>query len=295
MKEKKIILMMMVLISMAFVAGCAGKTKASVTPFTIPGDLKGSVQADINGDGSAEEISFEKIADEYISQELILTIDGKDYDLTEGIYFFPEDDLKCFVIRKDDKDKSEYIYIQQTAENDYQSVTIYRYTGSEMQYVDEFDGAVDFRRYSDADNYEEISLTDPDDFLICYVEQVMSTLSVTERCRVGDDGRPLETDEYRYYISGANWDITSATDIPAGILKDEKAKEESQGTLAKGVKVTPFRTDGKTFIDLKAEGEDGIYRIYYKDDGGPIVVIDKSGSWESRGFMECFDGLMFAG
>ncbi len=40
---------------------------------------------------------------------------------------------------------------------------------------------------------------------------------------------------------------------------------------------------------------DGIYRIYYKDDGGPIVVIDKSGSWESRGFMECFDGLMFAG
>ena len=295
MKKNLITIMMMVFVSAVFITGCGGKAKEKVSPFTIPGDLKGTVQADMNGDGSAEEVGFEKIADEYISQELILTIDGKDYDLKEGIYFFPEDDLKCFMIRKDGKDKSGYLYIQQTAENDYQSVAVYKYTGSEMEYVDGFDGAVDFRRYKDADNYDEITLTDPEDFQICYVEQVMSTLSVTERCRVGDDGCPVEIGDYRYYISGGNWDITSRTAIPAGILKDEKATDETQGTLPGGVKVTPFRTDGKTFIDLKAEGEDGIYRIYYQDDDGPIVIKDKSGSQEPGGFMDCFDGLMFAG
>ena len=296
MKRNLIVIMVMMVFAFAvLVTGCAGKTGEKVTPFTIPAELKGTVQADINGDGSAEEIGFEKIADEYISQELILTIDGKDYDLTEGIYFFPDDDLKCFMIRNNGKDKPGYLYIQQTAENDYQSVTIYKYTGNEMEYVDGFDGAVDFRRYSDADNYEEISLTDPEDFQICYVEQVMSTMSVIEKCRMGDDGRPAETGDYRYYITGENWNITSKTAIPAGILKDEKAKDETQGTLAGGVKVTPFRTDGKSFIDLKADGEDGIYRIYYQDDDGPIVIIDKSGSQQPGGFMDCFDGLMFAG
>ena len=115
MKKNLITIMMMVFVSAVFITGCGGKAKEKVSPFTIPGDLKGTVQADMNGDGSAEEVGFEKIADEYISQELILTIDGKDYDLKEGIYFFPEDDLKCFMIRKDDKDKSEYIYIQRSS------------------------------------------------------------------------------------------------------------------------------------------------------------------------------------
>lgn len=289
----------MILLAAAFLStGCGNKksvSKDEVVPFTIPGDLKGAVKADLNGDGSEEEIAYEKIAGEYISEELILTIDGNKYDLTEGMYFFPEDELKCFGITKNDADKSRYLYIQQTAENDYRSVSIYRNTGDKMEYVKGFDGAVDFRVYSDGENYEEVSLTDPENFLICCVEHSLGTLSTTERCRVGDDGCPVPIEDYRYFITGQNRNIVTKNEIPVGYFENESTTKESPDTLPAGQKVIPLRSDGSTFVDVKAEGKDGIYRIYYKWEDSAMNIIDNSGSHAPVDFFESFDGLEFAG
>ena len=57
--KKSVCFITLILLAAAFLTtGCGNKKSASkdeVVPFTIPGDLKGAVKADLNGDGSENE------------------------------------------------------------------------------------------------------------------------------------------------------------------------------------------------------------------------------------------------
>lgn len=59
--------------------------------------------------------------------------------------------------------------------------------------------------------------------------------------------------------------------------------------------VTPFRTDGETFIDLKVEGDDyEVYRIYIGlNDDGRWCLTYTDGLYGSEILTTCFTGLYF--
>lgn len=267
-----------------------------VTYFTIPGTDKGIIYADLDDDGNDDEIQFDVYSDDYMVEDLMLTINGETFDLNEGIYFMSDCEMKCFWIRDDDEDNSQYLYIQQQAESDYNYVSMYWYSGDDLVYLDQLDGAVSFTAYDqEHDEYVEIILDDPNDFYVMRMEQVMGTDYYAERCYIDADGCPVCFEDQKYYVMEDEYHITVLTDIPCMYLESEESDGDGSTILEKGDKVKPYRTDGETYIDLEVDGLGGLFRIYYETGSNGAIIVDKTGDMSDQFIEDCFDGLIFAG
>ena len=270
-----------------------------VAYFNIPGPGKGTVKADLDGDGNDDEIGYvmEADADDILSY-LELTIDGETCELKEGIGdYFAGSGLNCFWFRDDDADNSQYLYVQYTTYSDYQFITIYKYAEGTLKYADDLDGMVMFSKRDENGEWVETAPEDPDSFYVRTIEQKMGTQSYYEKCKLGTNGHPESIDEYKYYNTGNTAYISTSKDITCEYYATEFAHyTEEDRVIPKGTMVIPYRTDGDTFIDLKVEGADGIYRILTEQNGDghwSLSIVD--GLEGSNELEDCFDGLTFAG
>ena len=280
-------------------SGAAGSeaAKGSVQMFEIPYAGSGYVDVDINGDGMAEPIPYKMTADQYDDVEYVeLTIDGTTYRIEEELYCFASYGLTCYWIKDEAGDGSDYLWINFTTDGDYQDTAMYWFNGKKFVFLDLMDGVPHFGKYDEHHQFIADTPADPYDFLVQRLEQKMGTLSVTTRCRIDADGCPVAIDDYMYYHTSTKAFITAAKMVPCKFRTDEYTDEEEASSIAEGEGVIPYGTDGRTFIDLKVEGSDGLYRIYVgNDNSGYWYLTYKDGLMGSDLLPDCFDGLVFAG
>ncbi|MCR5024113.1 MAG: hypothetical protein K6A90_07255 [Lachnospiraceae bacterium] len=288
------------MLGMMTISGCSGKKASNEVIYHNAagnaGEAENAEKADINGDGSEDTVEYRVNTDEYDAGEsLDVIINGKEHHLLDGYYFYPDAGLDCFWFMSD-ADKECYLYIQYVSDNDYRDVAVYRYKDDETEYIADLGGAVKFGVYDDKDEIREITFTDTKDFLVGKREQKFGTSFLTERCHIGENGCPEQTEKYLYYATGSDAEITADKDIPCMYLKDEKTEDGTPDMIEKGEKVIAYRTDGDTFIDLKVDGAEGLYRLYtVQDEEGNWMVTGSDGVGDKTLLTECFEGLLFAG
>ena len=270
--------------------------KGSVQMFEIEGAGSGSVEINIYGGAEPSVIPYKMTADQYDDVEYLeLTIDDTKYRIEEGLYCFASYGLKCYWIR-DDMYDSDYLYIQYTTDGDYQDTAMYWFNGDEFVFLDQMGGIPLFGKYDEHHKFVSDTPVDPYYFLVERSEQKLGTLFYTERCSIDVNGCPVCIDGYKYYHTGAKAFISAAKDVPCKFVEDEYADKEEPCSIAEGEKVIPYGTDGRTFIDLKVEGSDGLYRIYIDEDDTAYWYLSyKDGLMGSDLLIDCFDGLVFAG
>lgn len=267
-----------------------------VSGFKIADSGAGKVKADLDGDGTENEIKYRLDADsDGYAESLTLYIEDKAHELTEGICCYAEYGLDCYWFRNDERTYKRFLYIQYVAEGDYIDTAMYRYNGQEFIFLDMLDGEVAFSELTGDDEYEDICPTDPEDFLVKHTEEKLGTQSYTERCRMGSDGRPVPIEDYKYYMTYGEPYISATKMVPCMYMESEKSTHEIPNAVWEGNMVTPFRTDGETFIDLKVEGDTyGVYRIYIGlNDDGRWRLTYKEGLLGSDLLIGCFRGLEF--
>ena len=271
-------------------------SEGSVCMFEIPDAGSGTVKADIDGDDKPEEIRYKMTADQYDDVEYLeLKIGDKKYHIEEGLYCFASYGLKCYWIRDDFYD-SDYLWINYTTDGDYQDTAMYWLIDDEFVFLDQMDGIPLFGKYDEHHKFVSDTPAEPHDFLVSRMEQKLGTLFYTERCSIDVNGCPVCFDGYKYYHTGTKAYIFAAKDVPCKFLEDEYGEKEEPCTIAEGEGVIPYGTDGRTFIDLKVEGSDGLYRIYIdQDDVGYWYLTYKDGLMGSDLLTDCFEGMVFAG
>ena len=111
--------------------------------------------------------------------------------------------------------------------------------------------------------------------------EILGTRGATATYKLSEtDGKPEMTDKAYTFNYGHN--VKTAIPLEAELLPDMEKTEIPSGTS-----LTPYQTDGKSFVDLKTENG-GILRLYIEADNWPIMV---NGIPED----ECFEELLYAG
>ena len=256
----------------------------------------GECEADLDGDGNAETIGYKCTKDDYYYETLTLNFNGKDYELPNinEAYAFFLDGFDVFWLRPGGD--RQYVYAQYRTDSDYTSTAIYSFDGDKFEFVDFLDGSVYFWAPDEVGISVYFYPEDLNEFRICKTEYVLGTMSYTQKCRLGDDGLPEPVEEYRYYITSYEPYISAAKKIACYCLEDENVTEGQPGFINEGDMITPYRTDGKTYIDLKVKDAPGLYRILIKEDENGATELDYTEGMEgSTVITDCFDGLVFAG
>ena len=266
--------------------------------FYIPGPGTESCSADLDGDGKDETITYDMAVDENdMTTSFSLNINGRDYEMpNEGdLYYYAMRGLDCFWFRTNNEAKNHYLYMQYTSDSDYLMTAMYKFDGKSFTHLYDLNGAIAFWKMKEGAEYEYTYPTDPDDFFVESSQQILGTQFVTQRCKIGDDGMPEPIEEFMYYQTGAEPYISASKLIPCDLMADENATKGVANAIWQDNMVTPYRTDGKTFIDLKVESYPGLYRIYYAMKDGRYVLTYTEGMLGSALITECFNGLNFAG
>ena len=258
--------------------------------FMIPDPGKGKVKADLDCDGNTEAIEYDLKADNNnYAEKLTLTINGKEYDVPEIGSYSAYCRMELFWLNTGE---SLYMYLQCMTDNDWTILGVYKVEDNTIRYVGEEGLDVSFTIQDDNGSNTEMYITDPEDFLVKGYVSMFGTWNYTERYRVGQDGMPESINGYRYLTSNNSYEITAKKDIPCVVCQDEAATSGENSTIPSGMKVTPIGCDGKTFVDLKLDGKDGIYRInVHEKDEYQWGLTDLGG----KSVEDCFDGLPFWG
>ena len=274
-----------------------GAFNGTIQSAEIPEAGSGTISIDITGNGKPDEIPYTETADQYdCARSFELEIDDKTYSLDKGVYWFASYGITLYWITDASANGSEYLWIRYTTDGDHQDTGMYCFTGDKFEYLGMMDGVPLFGKYGEHHQFISDTPEDPDDFLVQTLDYKLGTLSLTSRCRVGDDGCPEQKDDYMYYQTGTKAFITAAKEIPCKFHADEYTDQEKAVTIEEGAGVIPYGTDGQTFIDLCVEGSDGLYRIYIgRDDISSWYLTYKDGLVGSDLLTDCFDGLVFAG
>ncbi|MCR5341744.1 MAG: hypothetical protein K6E70_00065 [Butyrivibrio sp.] len=273
------------------------KISDQITYFTLSGDPSGELNADLDGNGDPKHIEVKCTQDDaYYFNTLTLSFDGKDYDLPkiDEAYAFIMDGFKCFWFRPGG-DK-QYLYAQYLTDSDYRAMVVYSFDGDKFELVDYLDGAILFTKYNDNGNPETIYPTDLDEFLVCKTDYILGTQGYAQKCKLGNKGLPEPLEEYRYYLGPKEPYIAATKDITCYYFENDDAAKGEPDTIKKGDMVTPYRSDGSTYLDLKVEGASGIYRIMIKEgETGRMELNSSEGTEDSLLLDDCFTGQVYAG
>ncbi len=219
-------------------------------------------------DGNVIQLSwYPGFEDEY-DYELTATINGK--DTVEKIECAG---MEPYIIRTGDK---YYLYLQELQMNDYVIIDVYSLEGGKLDKV----GTVDR-------GFKSNSPTDTSDFDLVGRTDMLSTNAMYRSYHVGDDGMPVANDEYDTMLPLTSEKLTLKQDIKAEVFVTEDSKESAEVTIPKGTVLYFFRTDNKTFMDMKDE-DDRVIRLYPKTDDYPQTI-------DGKDIEEIFDGVVFAG
>ena len=241
----------------------------------------GTVEADVNGDGKKEAVSYEVERDEYGTGGAITVTCGavsfstaslidQDYGASGGY------SSEGYVIHTEDG--KTYLYLQHQSDNDSHYINVFDLTTGTSAYVG-------FTESS----WSGSPITDPDSFLLWNRLDVLGTYSAYKEYHVGADGMP-ETDDTLFRLGTMSHEnpitLVSTRDLDVTVLESGSEKQE---TMPAGTSFVITATDGESFVETKLK--DGrTCRI-------PVTKDADGWEWKIHGVSEndCFEQLYYAG
>lgn len=231
-------------------------------------DLTGeqwNAYVDIDSDGQADSLSVTTQYDDqyYCIESYTVKVNNSAYTFDTHAY-----QLETYLVKAGEEN---YLYVEQSAENDYKTVAVYKIAPDGVEYVDQFEGGM-------------WAFTNSESFKVIRRMDLLGTYSVQVDCRLGENGLPQETSKV-FDISGM-MTIYSTKEITADLVdKNGKLLGESY-TFPVGSAFTFKRTDGITFVDMQTDFDQ--YCRFYVTPGWPVTVNGINAE-------ECFEELFYAG
>jgi len=245
---------------------------------TLP--MRQKIDFDLNGnDEEKDYIEIDTSLDQYGSYNMLsVTVNGKTY--TDEINYAY--DFEVYLAHIGDKN---YIYSDSFSDNDYHMFCTWDINGDTPKMTQELYGTeVDYayieEGFEEGTTYKQ-AFNNPEFLRLETRFQILGTRGATATYKLSEtDGKPEMTD--KAYTFNYGHDVKTAIPLDAELLPDMEKTEIPFGTL-----LTPYQTDGKTFVDLKTE--DGkIVRLSIDTSDWPRTV---NGIPED----ECFEALLYAG
>lgn len=221
-----------------------------------------------NADGRLVSLTVDAISEgEYsFAYDLTIRLDGE--ALTDTL---PSYAVNSYLIHVDGRN---YLYVEAVQENDWETTYVYDLNGSAPTAVESLERWFATSSPSDPDNMELETIT-----------HLFSTNVIHRSYRVGDDGMPVAQTDYDLVGYTVSQTITTLQDITAPV-RDTYEGASTEETISAGTTLTPYATDGESWIDLQLE--DGRYvRLE--------VTNDWPQTYQGTDVQELFDGLIYAG
>jgi len=220
---------------------------------------------DLTGDGTTDYISvwrkYSDFAD--FSESYDVSVNGNSF--TQEIYCY---DLETYLVKNDGKN---YLYVQRTVENDFQSVCVFEITENSVEYIGEFNGGLK-------------CFINPKDFQVTSRFDMLSTYLATADCFLGERGMPVE--KGGAYQIDFEQKITSTVEISAELLDESGNLTGDTYTFPVGTAFGFLETDGATYVDMQAD--DGKRCRFYTTPQWPQTINGMDAN-------SCFEMLWYAG
>lgn len=183
-------------------------------------------------------------------------------------------------------DGKNYIYIQDTSDNDFEIMTVYNVSNGYTEKVGSVNLGWHETYVEEADYWclEQIA-TDPGHMKLDTRTDLLSTVTAYKNYRVDTTGMPITDD--KWYIFESPLSFTVKQNFEADVI-DEISGEKLAGTTVKaGDSVLYYRTDGESVADFKLS-DGSVVRVNVDKTNWPRTIsgID---------IEELFDGTLFAG
>jgi len=233
----------------------------------------------VSDDGVRDSVYTEERPDKYGSYNMLsVVVNGKTY--TDEINYGY--DFKVYLVHINDKN---YIYSQTTSDGDYNMFQVVDINDGKMAQIEQLSNTGFYNEYIE-EGFENgtvytLVFNNTDYLKLNTKFDILGTHGAVAEYRVDEkSGKPVMTDEAYTFTYGH--DVKSAIPLEAELLPKMEKREIPSGTM-----LTPYQTDGKTFVDLKTEDEK-IIRLKVDTSGWPRLV---NGIPEE----ECFEELLYAG
>lgn len=233
----------------------------------------------VSGDGKTDTVTIEERIDDYGSYNMLsVTVNGN--TTTDEINYAYGFDV--YLVHMGDRN---YIYSDSYTDNDYHMFCTWDISGKKPEQISELYGTeIDYEfveeGFEDGTVYKYV-LNDPSSFKLETRFDILGTRGATAYYKASEkDGTPEMTDEAYTFNEGE--DVILSIPLEAEVLPEMKKVE-----LDEGVSLTPYQTDGKTYVDLKTH------------DGMTVRLEIDVSEWPRKvnGIPEdeCFKNLMYAG
>ncbi len=255
-------------------------TKAPSENYAVMLPMRQRFDFDINTDDDKKDyVEADMLPDQYGSYNMLsVTLNGKTF--TDEINYAYDFDVYLAHIGN-----KSYIYSDSFSDNDYHMFSTWdinddipriteQLSGSQLgtEYIEE--GVNEGTVYKQAFN-------NPEHFTLQTRFEILGTRGGTAVFKISKShGKPEMTDDAYTFIYGH--DVKTAIPLEAELLPDMEETELPAGTL-----LIPYKTDGKSYVDLKTENG-GIVRLDIDVSDWPRMV---NGIAED----ECFEELLYAG
>lgn len=224
-----------------------------------------NMSEDLDGDGQTDMIS---LSTKYDSDHQCIdsfTVNVNNYGYTYETHAY---NLETYLVKSGEEN---YLYVQQTAESDFQDVVVFKIATDGVKFVDVFTGGL-------------CDFTNSEAFRISKRMDLLGTYFILVDCRMGENGMPEEISKV-FDVQG-NMAIVSSKEITADLIDQDGKLLGQSYTFPVGTTFTFKRTDGASFIDMQA-GKDQYCR-FYVTPGWPETVNGMEA-------LECFEQLFYAG
>ena len=241
-------------------------------------------EADVNGDGKKEAISYTVDRDEYgIGGAITVTCDStslnteklieQDYGASGGY------SSEGYLIHTEDG--KTYLYLQHQSDNDAHYINVFDLSKGTPAFVGSLDSS-----------WSGSPITDPECFPLWDRMDVLGTYSAYRIYHIGEGGLP-KTDETVYRLGNMYKEypvtLVSTRELDVTVGTGTLADSWKQETLPSGTSYTITATDGESFVE--AQLTDGrICRI-------PVTKAADDWEWKINGVSEndCFEMVPYVG
>ena len=233
----------------------------------------------VKDDGVKDLVYSEKMLDQYGSYYM-LKVSVNDKTCTDEINYAYDFDV--YLAHLGDKN---YIYSDSFSDNDYHMFCTWDINGDTPKMVQELSGTEVDDEYieegfEDGTVYKH-TFNDPDLLRLEKRMEILGTRGGTASFKLNEtDGTPEMTDEA--YTFNYGHEVKTTVTLKAKLLPDMEETEIPAETL-----LTPYQTDGKTYVDLKTENG-AVVRLSIDTPEWPVKVNDIPED-------ECFENLLYAG
>jgi len=255
-------------------------TKAPSESFCQMLPMRQKIDFDLSlNDDIKDCIEVDTMPDQYGSYNMLsVTVNGKTY--TDEINYAYDFDV--YLAHIGDKN---YIYSDSFSDNDYHMFCVWDINDDIPKMTQElYDTEVGYEYieegFEEGTTYKH-TFNNPEFLRLETKFEILGTRGASATYKLREtDGKPEMTDEA--YTFNYGHDVKTIVPLEAELLPEMKKTELPVGTL-----LTPYRTDGKTFVDLKTE--DGLVvrlNIDISDWPGKVNGIPED---------KCFEELLYAG